>query len=64
MKTPISSLYVPDRETVANWNPFATDTDEWARVSASFGAKYIVLVADHVRRALVVAIVRRIFFPE
>eukprot|EP00041_Stephanoeca_diplocostata_P031425 m.978381 g.978381 ORF g.978381 m.978381 type:complete len:539 (+) comp23956_c1_seq20:62-1678(+) len=41
------ALFVPDQETIANWNPYAVDTDEWARVSASFGAKYIVLVADH-----------------
>jgi hypothetical protein len=41
------ALYVPTREQVANWNPSAIDTDEWARVSASFGAKYVVMVADH-----------------
>ena len=41
------ALYVPTLEQVADWNPSAIDTDEWARVSASFGAKYIVMVADH-----------------
>lgn len=40
-------LYVPTRQQIAAWNPSAIDTDEWARVSASFGAKYIVMVADH-----------------
>lgn len=38
---------MPSREGIAAWNPAALDTDEWARVAASFGAKYIVLVADH-----------------
>ena len=41
------ALYVPTVSQVANWNPAAIDTDEWARVSASFGAKYVVIVADH-----------------
>lgn len=39
--------YVPTIETTAAWNPSGLDTDEWARVSASFGAKYIILVAGH-----------------
>ena len=41
------ALYVPTLAQVADWNPAAIDTDEWARVSASFGAKYVVIVADH-----------------
>ena len=41
------ALFVPTREEVADWDPSAIDTDEWVRVSASFGAKYIVMVADH-----------------
>ena len=39
--------YVPTAATTAAWNPSGLDTDEWARVSASFGAKYIILVAGH-----------------
>ena len=39
--------YVPTIETTAAWNPSGLDTDEWARVAASFGAKYIILVAGH-----------------
>ena len=41
------ALYVPTLEEVADWNPSAIDTDEWVKASASFGAKYIVMVADH-----------------
>jgi len=41
------AIYVPTRAAVENWNPAGTDTDEWARVAASFGAKYVVMVADH-----------------
>eukprot|EP00040_Diaphanoeca_grandis_P029076 m.169306 g.169306 ORF g.169306 m.169306 type:complete len:509 (-) comp31560_c7_seq1:37-1563(-) len=40
-------LYVPTIEHISQWNPSALDTDDWVRVSASFGAKYIVMVADH-----------------
>lgn len=39
--------YVPTIETTAAWNPSGLDTDEWARVAASFGARYIILVAGH-----------------
>ena len=39
--------YVPTAAQVAAWNPMNLDTDAWAAVSASFGAKYIVMVADH-----------------
>ena len=39
--------FVPTREQVAAWNPHNTDTDAWAKVAASFGAKYMVIVADH-----------------
>ncbi len=42
-----SAGYVPTPEAAARWNPMRLSTDEWANVSASFGAKYIVLVADH-----------------
>jgi alpha-L-fucosidase len=40
-------LYIPTPEATSEWDPDKLDTDEWARVAASFGAKYIVLVADH-----------------
>ena len=40
-------LFMPTPEATAQWNPDKLDTDQWAEVSASFGAKYIVLVADH-----------------
>eukprot|EP01062_Namystynia_karyoxenos_P019965 TRINITY_DN1754_c0_g1_i4.p1 TRINITY_DN1754_c0_g1~~TRINITY_DN1754_c0_g1_i4.p1 ORF type:complete len:492 (+),score=146.75 TRINITY_DN1754_c0_g1_i4:81-1556(+) len=40
-------LFVPTPAAAAEWDPHALDTDEWARVAASFGARYIVLVADH-----------------
>eukprot|EP00937_MAST-01D_sp_MAST-1D-sp2_P000022 g22.t1 len=40
-------LFVPDRGHVAAWDPFALDTDAWVQAAASFGAKYAVLVADH-----------------
>ena len=39
--------FVPTIETTAAWNPSGLDTDEWARVAASFGARYIILVAGH-----------------
>ena len=39
--------YVPTLAQVASWNPVNIDTDAWCNVSASFGAKYIVIVADH-----------------
>ena len=39
--------FVPTVAQVAAWNPMNIDTDAWARVSASFGAKYMVIVADH-----------------
>ena len=42
-----SAGYVPTIESVEAWHPFALDTDEWARVTAAFGAKYVILVADH-----------------
>jgi hypothetical protein len=42
------ALYVPTREAVAAWDPSLLDTDEWVKTAVSFGAKYIVLVADHV----------------
>jgi len=40
-------LFVPTLDTVRAWNPSALDTDAWVRTAASFGAKYVVLVADH-----------------
>ena len=39
--------YVPTREAVADWDPYNLDTDKWVQTAVSFGAKYIVLVADH-----------------
>jgi alpha-L-fucosidase len=39
--------YVPTLEAVADWNPHALDTDKWVEAAVSFGAKYVVLVADH-----------------
>ena len=42
-----SAGLIPDMAGVAAWDPAALNTDEWARVSKSFGAKYVVLVADH-----------------
>jgi len=41
------ALFVPNRGHIAAWNPAALDTDAWVATAASFGAKYIVLVADH-----------------
>lgn len=41
------ALFVPNRGHIEAWDPFALDTDEWVAAAASFGAKYIVLVADH-----------------
>ena len=40
-------LCVPTREYIRAWNPSQLDTDEWAKIAASFGAKYIIAVADH-----------------
>ena len=40
-------LFVPTVEQIAEWDPYNIDTDEWAKASASFGAKYIIIVADH-----------------
>eukprot|EP01064_Diplonema_japonicum_P034425 TRINITY_DN7118_c0_g1_i1.p1 TRINITY_DN7118_c0_g1~~TRINITY_DN7118_c0_g1_i1.p1 ORF type:complete len:457 (+),score=91.30 TRINITY_DN7118_c0_g1_i1:71-1441(+) len=39
--------YVPSLKSTAEWNPYALDTDKWVEIASSFGAKYIVLVADH-----------------
>ena len=39
--------YVPTLEATAAWNPSALDTDQWVQSAADFGAKYIVLVVDH-----------------
>ena len=41
-------LFVPSLHAVRAWDPRALDTDAWVRAAVSFGAKYIVLVADHV----------------
>ena len=41
------ALCVPSLEYVRAWNPAALDTDEWVKVAVSFGAKYVVAVADH-----------------
>jgi alpha-L-fucosidase len=41
------ALFVPNRGHIAAWNPAALDTDAWVATAASFGAKYVVLVADH-----------------
>jgi hypothetical protein len=41
------ALCVPSREYIKAWNPSQLDTDAWARTAASFGAKYIIAVADH-----------------
>ena len=38
---------MPTREAVADWDPYNLDTDKWVQTAVSFGAKYIVLVADH-----------------
>ena len=40
-------LFVPTVEQIAEWDPYNLDTDEWAKASASFGAKYVIIVADH-----------------
>eukprot|EP01060_Flectonema_neradi_P011252 TRINITY_DN18350_c0_g1_i1.p1 TRINITY_DN18350_c0_g1~~TRINITY_DN18350_c0_g1_i1.p1 ORF type:complete len:467 (+),score=70.25 TRINITY_DN18350_c0_g1_i1:79-1479(+) len=39
--------WVPTVETAMNWTPNQLDTDKWVEVAMSFGAKHIVLVADH-----------------
>jgi alpha-L-fucosidase len=40
-------LYVPTVGEVSQWELADLDTDAWVAAAASFGAKYIVLVADH-----------------
>ena len=39
--------WLPTLDTVRRWDPSELDTDKWAETAASFGARYIVLVADH-----------------
>ena len=39
--------WVPSPPTVAGWDPAALDTDAWAAAAKSFGAKYVMLVAQH-----------------
>ena len=39
--------WIPSPEKVAGWNPAALDTDAWTLAAKSFGAKYVVLVAQH-----------------
>ena len=41
------AMFVPSLEYAASIAAPALDTDAWARAAASFGAKYVVLVADH-----------------
>ncbi|CAE7233501.1 FUC1 [Symbiodinium natans] len=40
-------LYVPSLDAVAQWNPSKLDTDQWARAAVAIGAKYVVMVVDH-----------------
>eukprot|EP00730_Choanoeca_flexa_P005344 TRINITY_DN11927_c0_g8_i1.p1 TRINITY_DN11927_c0_g8~~TRINITY_DN11927_c0_g8_i1.p1 ORF type:complete len:500 (+),score=78.50 TRINITY_DN11927_c0_g8_i1:22-1500(+) len=42
-----ASGFVPTPSTVAQWNPSQINVSQWMDVTRSFGAKYIVLVADH-----------------
>ena len=39
--------WIPSPLTVAGWDPAALDTDAWAAAAKSFGAGYVVLVAQH-----------------
>eukprot|EP01051_Picozoa_sp_SAG22_P005653 SAG22_NODE_342_length_11973_cov_10.127927_2_plen_226_part_00 len=41
------ALCVPSRDYIKKWDPSQLDTDEWVKVAKSFGAKYIIAVADH-----------------
>ena len=38
---------VPTVETALQWRPEQLNTDKWVEVAMSFGAKHIVMVADH-----------------
>ena len=39
--------YVPNESTIRDWNPSNLNTDVWVQAAVSFGAKYIILVAEH-----------------
>ena len=39
--------WIPSPQSVASWNPAELDTDAWAAAAKSFGARYVVLVAQH-----------------
>ena len=39
--------WIPSPETAAQWNPAELDTDKWAAAAKSFGANYVMLVAQH-----------------
>lgn len=40
-------LFVPTVEEVSQWELANLDTDAWVAAAVAFGAKYIILVADH-----------------
>ena len=39
--------WIPSPQTVARWDPTELDTDAWAVAAKSFGASYVMLVAQH-----------------
>lgn len=45
--TNLGPLYVPSWEAVQALNPSHLDTDSWLAAASSFGARYSVLVVDH-----------------
>ncbi len=47
MHPTVERRFVPTPEATAAWNPDKLDAESWVQVAMSAGAKYIVLVADH-----------------
>ena len=43
----VSNLRLPTFEALQAWSPPSLDTDAWLAAASSFGARYAVLVADH-----------------
>ena len=39
--------WIPSPQTAEKWNPAELDTDAWAAAAKSFGASYVMLVAQH-----------------
>ena len=43
----VDSLAIPTLESLRAWDPVGLSTDAWLDAAASFGARYAILVADH-----------------